>query len=255
MNRGAMIRKVLTDSIVLKADDVRGQATAIVNTTGIVDRQRDLMAVGSWGKVCREGQLPAVCLNHQIERLSVVGKVLRLEEWQPGDPRLPMAHRAKGAGALVADMQFALTTQAGRETFELVRGGYLKQWSVQFSISPDAEKQDRDVRTVKEVDELIEVSAVLIGASPHTALLAAKGQPMAVAFSELMEFARDRGESAGLHALTKWQLDQWEADDRAEAERTAASRKAAQEAREREDAEWLAPRTGFTLGRVVALRR
>jgi HK97 family phage prohead protease len=241
---GVRIRKILEDSPILKADDARGTATAIVNSTAIVDKQGDLMAVGSWAKVCREQQAVAVCVNHDVGR--VVGKVLRLDEWQPGDARLPMAQRAKGAGALVADLQFAMATQAGRETFELVKGGYLRQWSVQFSLSTEP-KQDGQVRTIKEVDQLYECSVVLVGASPDTALLAAKGLPIPTAFADLLAYARDRGESAGLHTATEFLLEQWEAEERAMTEKYAAARQAWRDAQERENVEWIDRRKGWTV--------
>jgi hypothetical protein len=176
------LRKVASTAVVLKSD-ASGLVEAIVNTTNVVDKQNDLMAVGSWSKVIREGQSVAICWAHEAKQ--IVGKVLEMRELPPGDPRVP-ANKSGGkgsgnAGGLWIKALFALATQAGREAFELCRGGFVKEWSVGFEVAPDGEKTDRsaygpgsDVRTVTLVDRLYECSLVLAGASPDTATLTAK---------------------------------------------------------------------------------
>ncbi|MFF5973734.1 HK97 family phage prohead protease [Streptomyces sp. NPDC012769] len=67
----------------------------------------------------------------------------------------------------ICDMQFFMKTQAGRETFEIVKEmGQLQEWSWGFNVTdsePD-EVEGKSVRVIKSVD-IFEVSPVLVGAA------------------------------------------------------------------------------------------
>jgi len=166
----ALVRKIIElEGTISKLDGDRGEVEALVNTTGVIDRQKDLMSPGCFARVIEEHQEPAICWAHDVKR--IVGKVIAMREYMPGT-------RPDGAegGALWIKAVFALATQAGRDAFELVRGGFVKQWSVQFWNDPADEEQDfrKGIRIVKQVGHLFEVSPVLAGASPATLTLSAK---------------------------------------------------------------------------------
>ena len=165
------LRKVFA-GVIVKAGDVQGEVTALVNTTGVRDKQGDTMEPGCYGRVIREKQQPAMAWSHDTSQ--IIGKVVEMEELMPGDPRLPADYRKAGVGALFIKGLFALATQAGRDAWELVRGNFIREWSVQFSVDPDQTEQRGHDRSVKEVYELFEVSPVLRGASPGTLTLATK---------------------------------------------------------------------------------
>lgn len=172
MASAAVVRKYLSqNAVTIKTDADRGEVTAVVNTTGIRDKQQDTMVPGCWRKVIAEGQQVAICLSHDVTK--IVGKVTSLVELSPGDPRIPSKAGNLGkAGALLMTGALAMATQAGRETFALLKGGFLNLWSVQFTVAQD-EPDGRGGRQVKLVDELFEVSPVLVAASPGTGTLRA----------------------------------------------------------------------------------
>ncbi|MDQ6877333.1 MAG: HK97 family phage prohead protease [Candidatus Dormibacteraeota bacterium] len=178
---------------VVKADETRGEVTAFVNRTGVVDRQNDVMVPGCFSKVINEGQSVAIAWSHDITK--IVGKVTQLEELMPGDPRIPYMKGSENTGGLLMKALFATATQAGKDAFELVKGGFVKQWSVQFSVADGGEEKDGvGTRFIKLVNELFEVSPVLVGASPATGTLSVK-QAFARA-SELSPAARRENETA-----------------------------------------------------------
>ena len=151
-------------------DEAEGIVDAIVNTTGIVDRQKDIVEPGAFRKAIG-GKLPKVVNSHQGSEF--LGKVLSMREMMPGDATLPQALAAKGLGGFAVKMQFNLETQAGREMFSNVKGGYVDEWSFMFTIA-DAQYDAKGVRHIKLIDEIFEVSPVLVGANQATLTLAAK---------------------------------------------------------------------------------
>jgi len=100
-------------------------------------------------------------------------KVLELRELRPGGSLLPTDLRRQNAGALWARAQFNMDKVIAREAFTDIANGYVKEWSVGFSIAlkddgePDVEEQD-GVRYIKRIARLSEFSAVFFGASPGT---------------------------------------------------------------------------------------
>jgi HK97 family phage prohead protease len=78
----------------------------------------------------------------------------------------------------VGDLQFFMSTEAGRETFETVKElGDLQQWSYGFDVvdSELGEFEGKSVRFLKEVN-VHEISPVLVGAGKTTATLAVKSR-------------------------------------------------------------------------------
>jgi HK97 family phage prohead protease len=151
-------------------DDAEGIVDAIVNTTGLLDRQKDIIEPGAFRKAVN-GKLPKVVNSHQGS--DFLGKVLSMREIMPGDTSLPRVLLEKGLGAFAVKMQFNLETQAGREMFSNVKGGYVDEWSFMFTIA-DGQYDSKGVRHIKLIDEIFEVSPVLVGANQATLTLASK---------------------------------------------------------------------------------
>lgn len=151
-------------------DEAEGIVDAIVNTTGLIDRQKDIVHPGAFRNALN-GRMPKVVNSHDGTKF--LGKVLSMRELMPGDPTLPADLRGQGLGALAVRMQFNLETESGRDMFSNIRGGYVDQWSFMFSIA-DAQYDAKGIRHIKLIDEIFEVSPVLVGANQATLTLAAK---------------------------------------------------------------------------------
>jgi hypothetical protein len=153
-------------------DAEQGVVEAWVNSTAIIDLQKDVMETGTWqdvikaadaGKVTR----PSTVWGHDWH--ITTGKVLAAQEYPPGDPTVPEQLRALGAGGVKATIAYNLETQRGREAFSDVKFGAITQWSVGFLPAEDGVSYDaKGVRHVSKVAEWLEVSNVLVGASPGT---------------------------------------------------------------------------------------
>jgi 8-oxo-dGTP pyrophosphatase MutT (NUDIX family) len=111
-----------------------------------------------------------------------IGVCHKVEEWMPGDPRLPKSTPMgdpwpKEAGALVADVGFNMRTQRGRDVFEQVKQWHEEgggaQWSIGYVVPPGGATKRRGVRLIHEL-KLYEVSPVLHGAHPLTMALEIK---------------------------------------------------------------------------------
>lgn len=156
-----------------------GVVTAIVAVTGVVDAVDDLIVPGAFQHTLKVRR-PKVVDDHQWGNKA--GRVLHVEEWAPGDPRLPKRTKdgrpwPREAGALVATMQYNLRSERGRESYEWVRF-YAESNEAEFSIGykvPDgkARKRGDGVRVILMVD-LFEFSHVLFGAAPLSMALDVK---------------------------------------------------------------------------------
>jgi len=165
-------------------DESRGIVEAIVNVGAVLDRQDDVMEPGCWGAVIKslhagDAPWPAICWGHKNGMgtdLVVVGKVLEAEEIPPGNSRLPQAIQQAGGSALRIVGQYNLVTEAGRDAFSNVKGGYVTQWSVGFEPDQTKLRYEKGVRFVgvDGVKTWPEVSNVLLGASPGTHTVAVK---------------------------------------------------------------------------------
>lgn len=165
----------------LDSDAKTGKVTAIVGITGVVDHVADLIEPGAYKETLAKRR-PKVCWAHDWEK--PVGKVLRIEEWAPGDPRFAEVGATLDgkawpaeAGALVAEMQFNMKSERGRETFaavEFYSESNECEWSIGWQTIPGKTLRRKDgVRVCKSV-ELYELSPVLFGAAPLTRTLQVK---------------------------------------------------------------------------------
>jgi hypothetical protein len=158
----------------------KGIVRAIVAVTGVVDNVNDLILPGAFTASLKKRR-PKVVDDHEWGRKA--GRVLAVEEWLPGDERLPKRTKdgqlwPAEAGALVATMQYNLRSERGRESFSWVEF-YAETNEAEFSIGyrvPEGMaflRRDK-VRVIRMVD-LFEFSHVLFGAASQTMALEVKG--------------------------------------------------------------------------------
>jgi len=164
---------------VLDAD--QGIVEGWVNSTAVVDAQRDIMEPGCWADVCKaatDGKVahPSTVWGHDWN--ITTGKVLSAQEYAPGSPEIPDEIREMGAGSVKIRAQYNLETQRGREAFSDVKFGAIRQWSVGFLPDESTIRYDsKGVRHIGKVAEWPEVSNVLMGASPGTMTASVKATP------------------------------------------------------------------------------
>lgn len=176
----------------------RGVIRAIVSVTGVVDDVADLIMPGAYAVTLKKRR--PKCVDSHDWKL-YLGRVLHIEEWKPGDARLPKktpqgAPWPKEAGALVATIQFNLRTQRGRDAYEMARF-YAETgeafWSIGYKVTPGlASKRGDGVRVIYGLD-LYEVSPVLFGAHPMTSALEVKsltGSSAAAAVQQARDIER-----------------------------------------------------------------
>jgi HK97 family phage prohead protease len=150
-----------------------GQIEAVCNTLGVVDRQSDVMEFGCWSDVIskmRTGAMkwPTLLWGHQWE--TPVGVVDYAEE--------------RGDGLYIKG-RFNLNTTRGKDAYEDVKFGSIRELSVGFAPADDGFRYDnKGVKHISHVAEWPEVSFVLMGASPDTRVMSVKDAALAMGASE-----------------------------------------------------------------------
>ena len=155
-------------------DEAQGIVRAITSATNVADDVGDIIEPGAYRKTLAK-RTPKVVDAHSWER--PVGKCLSVVELMPGDGRLPSELKALGAGGLLAEMQFNLETQAGRDAFaNVVFFGAEGEWSIGYDCTGPEGKAFQGADGFRHIQELalFEVSPVLFGANPYTGTLSAK---------------------------------------------------------------------------------
>ena len=105
-----------------------------------------------------------------------IGKVLSVEEVNPGDPRLPPKMKNAGVGGLFARVQFNLKSQKGKDAFEDVCFfGEDQEWSIGYKTLDSIYDPGQKATLLKEV-ELYEMSPVLHGANQLTSTISIKSE-------------------------------------------------------------------------------
>jgi hypothetical protein len=163
--------------------------TIIGSVTGLRDEVNDIIEPGAYAATLKR-RTPKIIKD--LEWGQRLGKVLTIEEYLPGDSRLPKT-TAQGtpwpneAGALVAKVRLFKST-AGREAAERWREyGVEQQYSIGYVVPPgQSSKTKEGVRHIKSL-ELYEISDVLWGAMPLAG-------PMPELLATKMLTAIERGE-------------------------------------------------------------
>jgi len=160
-----MERKNALLSQVKVIDESQGIVEAFTNTMGAIDLDGDIIEPYAFDQsIYANLPIPAL-VGHDPNQ--VVGKVVDARPVEMGD----------GTAKLWTRIQFNMDTQAGRDAFSNVKGGYVREWSVGFNIPAGALRTVREAgKTVRRIANLdwVEVSSVLRGASPGTGTIAAK---------------------------------------------------------------------------------
>lgn len=161
----------------LEADDNTGIIKALVSVTGIEDNVKDIIEPGAYKETLQKRK-PKGVAHHEWS--TPVSKALVVEEWMPGDPRLPKK-LADGkawpaeAGGLYVEMQFNLETQRGREAYSDVKFyGEESEFSIGYRVPKGGAVKDSKtgIRHIKTLD-LFEFSPVLHGAMSNARQLTA----------------------------------------------------------------------------------
>lgn len=156
-----------------------GIVRAIVAVTGVVDHVGDLIIPRAFTETLLVRR-PKVVDDHEWGNRA--GRTLHIEEWLPGDKRLPKTTKdgkpwPAEAGALVATMQYNLFSERGRESYEWVRfyaESNEAEFSIGYKVPPGAARKRSDgVRLIIKID-LYELSHVLFGAASQTMALEVK---------------------------------------------------------------------------------
>lgn len=151
------------------ATEAEGRVQAIVAVTGNEDSGGDVIHPGAF-KFARH---PKIVWAHDLKTL--VGRVDNVEEWAPGDPRLPADLAAKGLGGLVFDVQFDLTDPDGFKAFRKVLFHPDLGWSIGYSVEPGgAERDDAGRRHLKSIT-VWEASPLAFGMNDQARTLDVKG--------------------------------------------------------------------------------
>jgi len=156
-------------------DPAQGLVECVFSVTGNKDRQNDVIDPGAFTKALAAKSSVSVVYAHVWDDINqVLGKTVSWKELMPGDPGLPAELQTKGYGGVKAAVQFDQETPAGRVAFTHVKNKNIKDWSFAFDIEPDGEKSEDNVRHIKSVAEMYEVTLALIGANPATTTMAFK---------------------------------------------------------------------------------
>ena len=148
-------------------DEDQGIVQAFVNTMGLVDADGDRILTGAFRETTQKLAQHPVTVLWGHDPSQTIGKMVDAIE----------VGRDDGSTGLLATMQLNLHTQRGQEAFSDIRFGSLTEWSVGFNVDPSAitisREEGKSIQNIASVD-LVEVSAVVRGASPATATVAVK---------------------------------------------------------------------------------
>ena len=162
----------------------QGIVKAIVAVTGARDEVGDIIVAGIFGAALAKRR-PKVVFHHDMTDFA--GRIVHIEEWLPGDKRLPKTQPngqpwPPEAGGLVATMQFNMNTTRGAEIYEWARF-YAESgeaaWSIGYQVPAGMSAKRNGTRYIYGID-LFEVSLVLHGAHPMTSALEVKSAAAAV---------------------------------------------------------------------------
>ena len=158
-------------------DPEQGLVEAMVAITGNVDRQGDRIVPGAFAKALAAKASVPVTFSHKWDDISqVLGRTTAWKELLPGSPELPDSLRSQGYGGLMARLQFEMAVEAGRTAFTHLKNGNLTQYSFAFDVDQAGEKYDGNVREIKSIREVFEITVCPIGANSLTTTMVAKAK-------------------------------------------------------------------------------
>lgn len=187
---------------VLDVDPDKGTVTAIVSVTGIVDNVNDRILPGAYTKTLKTRK-PKGVWSHDWK--DWVSRTEKIEEYLPGDSRLPAETKdgkpwPKEAGALVVTTRFNMKSDRSKEAFlavEFFSETDECEWSIGYVVPPGAATKDKaGVRNIKAL-ELFEYSPVLFGAASESMTLSVKSAMSVDAAKHAETMADLRGSDLG----------------------------------------------------------
>jgi HK97 family phage prohead protease len=182
-------------------DDSRGLCQTMFAITGSVDRQGDRIMPGAFSKaLAAKSSVPVVYSHGWTDISQVLGKTTGWTELRPGSSELPPTLLSKGLGGVRANVQFELGVPAGQIAWTHVRNKNLTNWSWAFDIDSDGEKYSGNVREIKGIREIFEITLCPVGANADAMTLAlqkAMGMQTANAASDAEQWARIKSYIAG----------------------------------------------------------
>lgn len=170
-------------SVEVKSED-QGEVRAVVATTGVVDKDGDILAPGSFGA--------------QSAVVSPFGH----SSWLDSSLPVGRGRITESGNKAVFDGRFFLDTAHGRDAFTTVKElGDLAQWSFGYDVREarepnEDERRQGASRVLRDLD-VHEVSPVLQGAGVDTGTVAAKAGTATVDPDEI-EAARERARKADI---------------------------------------------------------
>ena len=157
----------------------QGIVEGIAAVTGNIDLGNDIIVPGAFQKFLgqvKAGELPQppVIWGHDASRPeNVLGNIIEMEEYLPGDYRLPAKLLRAGFGGLYVKVQYDFDTPNGETVFNHVKSGRIVQWSFAFD-APDRSFDEKGHRLLKTISPVYEVSNVLVGMNPATSVMSVK---------------------------------------------------------------------------------
>lgn len=187
-------------SFLIKVDSDKGIVEHIVSVIGNVDLGGDRILPGAFTKTITErGPKVRVLDQHNTQSIrNVVGRPLSMREIARDElPSELIALFPMASGGLLVQTQFAMETQAGRDTFELIRGGFVDEYSIGYdALDVDFEEIEVDgetinVRNLRSI-RLWEYSPVIWGMNPATVTVGVKEAKPVPAMQNFPLAGRDR---------------------------------------------------------------
>lgn len=167
------------ESGLIAADDETGVVEAIVSVTGVVDEDDDIILPGAYTETLAKRR-PKGIFSHDWKRWA--SRTEAVEEWPPGDPRLPEKTKdgqpwPADAGALYVKTRYNLNTDTGRNAYhDVVFYSEVGEceWSIGYRVPRGKGVRGKDgIRRISAVD-LYEYSPVLFGAASLSGTLSVK---------------------------------------------------------------------------------
>lgn len=178
-HKAVAVTDLAPKSGILAVDPDKGLVRAIVSVTGIVDNVDDRILPGAYTKTLAKRK-PKGVWSHDWK--DWVSRTEEIEEYMPGDARLPKETKdgkpwPKEAGALVVTTRFNMKSARSTEAFQAVE--FFSEtgeceWSIGYVVPPgQATRDTKGVRNIKSLD-LFEYGPVLFGAASESMTLSVK---------------------------------------------------------------------------------
>lgn len=174
-----LIYKSATEGLI-DLDETKGIVKGIASYYGNEDSDGDVMVKGCYAESLeqRKGRIPYL-LNHSMNQL--IGKMDLYD----------------GEKSLDFEAQLAINTTLGRDSMELIKGGFLKENSVGFKANRDDMEQKSDGLNYINKATLYEVSAVTVAANPLATIQSMKSAEGQVSQLKAVEYLMQRMDMLG----------------------------------------------------------